>query len=208
MYQKNKNNLKIKKLINGNSNRISNLGILKNVIFDISGNNNSISIGKNSSINNTLFYIRGDNHLIDIGENCYYGQGELWIEDNDCSLIIHSQTTVERAHLAVTESFSRLEIHKDCMISNFVEIRTGDSHSIIDLNTNKRINKAENVTIEEHVWIGAHAKILKGVTIKKNSIIGIASIVTNNIPENSIASGVPARVIRTDVTWDRSRLCN
>ena len=206
MFRKNKNNVKAKKLVKGINNTISNLGIFENVVIDISGNNNSIIIGRNTRICNTLFFIRGDNHLINIGENCYYGKGELWIEDNNCSLIIHDQTTVERAHLAVTEPFSKLEIHKDCMVSNFVEIRTGDSHSIIDTNTGKRINKAENVTIEEHVWIGAHAKILKGVTIKRNSIIGCASVVTNNIPENSIASGVPARVIRNGITWDRNRL--
>ena len=187
-------------------NQILNSGVIKNVKFDIEGNNNSIVIGKNTRITNALFFIRGNNHLVHIGEECFYGGGEIWIEDNNCSLIIHDCTTVERAHLAVTEPFSKIEIHKDCMLSNFVEIRTGDSHSILDIATGKRINKAKDVIIEEHVWIGAHAKILKGVTIKKNSVVGTASVVTGDIPENSIASGIPARVIRDGINWDRTRL--
>jgi acetyltransferase-like isoleucine patch superfamily enzyme len=99
-----------------------------------------------------------------------------------------------------------MEIHKDCMLAKYVEIRTGDSHSIVDKETGKRINKAANVCIEEHVWIGAHAKILKGVTIGNNSVIGTASVVTKDVPEGSIASGVPARVIRTGISWDRKRI--
>ena len=206
IYSRKKSNLYLKKRIIGTENRVTNLGYSKNVTIDISGNNNSIIIGKNSRICNTLFFIRGDNHLVKIGENCYYGKGQIWLEDNNCSLFIHDNTTVERAHLAVTEPYSKIEILKDCMLSDFVEIRTGDSHSIIDNITGKRINNAKSVLIEEHVWIGAHAKILKGVTVKKNSVIGTSSVVTSDIPENTIASGIPARVIRTGISWDRKRL--
>ena len=193
-------------LIHGTNNKIDNLGSFKNVTLDIDGNNNRIQIGKNTQICNALIYIRGDHHLIQFGDNCTFGKGELWIEDHHCSLIIHNNTTVERAHLAVTEPYSKMEIHEDCMLAKFVEIRTGDSHTILDVSTGRRINKAENVTIEEHVWIGTHAKILKGETIKQNSIIGTGSVVTSDIPANSIATGVPAKVVRNGINWDRTRL--
>ena len=89
---------KSKKII-GFNNLIINKGFLNNSKFDIDGNNNKIIINKSSSVNNVFFYIRGDNHLIDIREKCYIGGGELWIEDNNCSIIIHSNTTIENAHL-------------------------------------------------------------------------------------------------------------
>jgi len=192
--------------IRGDRNTIKNDGFLDHVVFDIIGNDNYIEIGKNCQIRNTLLYIRGNNHRLIINENCYFGGGELWIEDDNCQLIIHESTTVEEAHIAVTEPFSKIEIHKDCMLARYVEIRTGDSHSIVDRETGKRINNAANVCIGEHVWIGAHAKILKGVTIGNDSIIGTASVVTKNVPEYSIATGVPARVIRTGISWDRKRI--
>jgi len=192
--------------IQGLNNKIVNLGALNKVVFDIIGNDNNIEIGNNTIIKSTLIYIRGNHHKLIIEGECYMGGGELWIEDSNCSLIIHEHTTIERAHLAVTEPFSVLEIHKDCMLARYVEIRTGDSHSIIELETGKRINKAASVYLGEHVWIGAHSKILKGVSISNNSVIGTASVVTTDIPAYSVAAGIPAKVIRSGIDWNRDRL--
>lgn len=51
------------------------------------------------------------------------------------------------------------------------------------------------VKIGNNVWLGENVSILKGVTIGNNVIIGLGSIVTKSIPNNSIAVGCPARVI-------------
>ena len=51
------------------------------------------------------------------------------------------------------------------------------------------------VIIEDNVWIGCRSIILKGVKIGRRSVIAAGSIVTKDIPPNSIAAGVPARVI-------------
>ena len=51
------------------------------------------------------------------------------------------------------------------------------------------------VKIGDNVWLGRNVTICKGVTIGNNCIIGIGSVVTNNIPANSIAVGVPAKVV-------------
>lgn len=50
--------------------------------------------------------------------------------------------------------------------------------------------------IEDRVWLGANVKVLKGVSIGKDAVIGAGSVVTKDIPEGAIAVGVPARVIR------------
>lgn len=55
------------------------------------------------------------------------------------------------------------------------------------------------VIIEDNVWIGEHARICKGVTIGKNSIIGANSVVTKDVPRNCIAAGNPAKIVRTDI---------
>lgn len=55
---------------------------------------------------------------------------------------------------------------------------------------------AAPIIIEDGVWIGGHAVIGAGVTVGKNSIIGAGSVVTGDIPANSVAVGNPARVIR------------
>ncbi|GKU23686.1 maltose acetyltransferase domain-containing protein [Clostridium folliculivorans] len=52
------------------------------------------------------------------------------------------------------------------------------------------------ITIEDFVWIGSGAIICPGVTIGKNSVIGAGSVVTKDIPANSIAAGNPCKVLR------------
>lgn len=54
----------------------------------------------------------------------------------------------------------------------------------------------EPVLIEEHVFIGAHSTILKGVKIGAKSVIGAGSVVTKNVPSGEIWAGNPARFIK------------
>ena len=53
-----------------------------------------------------------------------------------------------------------------------------------------------DVTIGENTWLGAGVIVVPGVTIGKNTVIGAGSVVTKDIPDNVLAVGVPARVIR------------
>jgi acetyltransferase-like isoleucine patch superfamily enzyme len=69
------------------------------------------------------------------------------------------------------------------------------------LNPQARMNtpqkaKTSPIIIEDNVFIGMNCLILKGVTIGKGSIIGAGSVVTKNIPENTISAGNPAKPIR------------
>lgn len=56
---------------------------------------------------------------------------------------------------------------------------------------------ALDTTISEGAWIGANSILLPGVTIGKNSIVGAGSIVTKDVPENTIVAGNPARILKT-----------
>lgn len=53
------------------------------------------------------------------------------------------------------------------------------------------------ITIGNNVWFGYNCTVLKGITIGDNCIIGIGSVVTKDIPSNSVAVGVPAKVVCT-----------
>jgi acetyltransferase-like isoleucine patch superfamily enzyme len=53
------------------------------------------------------------------------------------------------------------------------------------------------VIIEDNVWIGENVVVMPGITIGKNSIIGANAVVTKSVPENSVAVGVPATILRT-----------
>lgn len=198
--------IKFKKPILGKNNTVVNNGVLLNVKYDIVGNNNLVEIMDGTVLSDLKIYIRGDNHKLIIKKNCYIKGGSFWFEDNFCLIEIGQNTTIVSAHLAVTEPNKSILIGEDCMFSGEIEFRTGDSHSIIDLATNKRINYAQNIKVGDHVWIGAHSIILKGVSIGNNSIIGTNSIVTKSIPSHTIAVGIPAKVIKNNVNWTRERI--
>ncbi|TWR25206.1 acyltransferase [Mucilaginibacter pallidiroseus] len=59
------------------------------------------------------------------------------------------------------------------------------------------------VTIQSNCWIGANTAILAGVNIGEGCVIAAGSIVTKSVPANSVAAGVPARVIKSRTDFDR-----
>ena len=59
------------------------------------------------------------------------------------------------------------------------------------------VDKFARIHIGDNVHIGMNAVIMPGVTIGNNVIIGVGAIVTKDIPDNSVAVGIPARVIET-----------
>jgi acyl-[acyl carrier protein]--UDP-N-acetylglucosamine O-acyltransferase len=73
-----------------------------------------------------------------------------------------------------------------------------DFHSVaIDRATNQNSPVVSKpIVINENVWIAGRSAVLRGVTIGKNSVIGYGSIVREDIPENVVALGNPARVVR------------
>lgn len=179
---------------------------LKNVKFNIEGNNIRITIGDYTRLEKCQFIIKGNNHNLTIGNNCMLLNSNFWFEDDTCEININDKVTCTGALFALVEPNSKIDIGQDCMFSHDIELRTSDSHSIIDINTNNRINPAKNIKIGNHVWVGAHSRILKGVTIEENSIIGLGSIVTKNIKKNTINVGIPAKTVKENITWDREKI--
>ncbi len=53
------------------------------------------------------------------------------------------------------------------------------------------------VHLKRNCWVGAGSTILPGVTVGENAIVGAASVVTHDVPDNAVAVGNPARVIKT-----------
>lgn len=89
---------------------------------------------------------------------------------------------------------NEISIADSCMLASHVYITDSDWHGIYDRSLPP--TETSRVVLEENVWIGDSAIVCKGVTIGKNSIVGAGSVVTSDIPQNVMAAGNPARVIR------------
>ena len=89
-------------------------------------------------------------------------------------------------------------------ITNGVRFNTHDGSVWIFREKNPSIEIFEPINIGSNVFIGINAIIMPGVSIGDNCIIGSGAIVTKNIPPNSLAVGVPAKVIKTSDEYFKS----
>ena len=86
-----------------------------------------------------------------------------------------------------------LSIKKNSRLSAYVKIFT----TALDTNSISRQHISKKTTIEENVWLASNSLISYGVTVGKNSIIAASSVVTNDVDENSLYAGMPAKKIKT-----------
>lgn len=91
----------------------------------------------------------------------------------------------------------KIEIGENVAISHDVTIMDSDAHEGLW----EGYEKTKPIKIGNHVWIGTRVTILKGVTIGDNAIIAAGSVVTKDVPNNTIVAGVPAKVIKTNINW-------
>lgn len=170
--------------------------------FLLIGDGNKIDISSSCIIEHTNIQIFGNNNVLCIEEGFCIRKGQIQIVGNGCTIVIKKKTTIKEADIFVAENQMKIVIGEDCMFSTAIHIRTSDGHPIYGIN-GERLNHAKNIVIGNHVWIARNVSILKGANIGNNAIIGLGSVVTHHIPANTIAVGVPAKVIRENVRWER-----
>ncbi len=199
-----------KKQIKGKNNllQFSSSSLFINCTIFIKGNDNEIVIKDSTFFKNVVFHIEGNHNRIVIEKGVHFNNaGSMWMEDDHCEISIGEDTLIEDASLAVTEPHSKVIIGNDCLFAYDIDIRTGDSHSVIDTNTNKRVNYAKNISIGNHVWIASHVSILKGGNIPSNSIVATRALVTKPFSqENVLIGGSPASVLKQNVNWKHERI--
>lgn len=88
-----------------------------------------------------------------------------------------------------------ITIEDDVLIGPKVNLIT-ENHSLDPKNRKSLFCKP--IVIKKNAWIGASATILPGVTIGENAIVGAGSVVTKNVPKNTIFAGIPAKHIKNN----------
>ncbi len=125
----------------------------------------------------------GENVLIERFFNCDNGKN-IFVGNN---FFANYNLTI----LDVTE----VHMGNDVLIGPNTLITTV-GHPISPKDRRKHLEKASSIVIGDDVWIGGNVTILPGVSIGSNVVIGAGAVVNKDIPDNSLAVGVPARVIK------------
>jgi len=171
----------------------------RGIKIKIKGDDNRIKIGKGTGLKNVFFNIKTSGVNLSIGDHCNFVRTYVSME---ADVSIGGSTTISGIVIMAQEG-ARITIGQDCTFSTEVEIRSGDGHGIYQLEGEGRINEAKEVVIGDHCWIGKRAVILKGSKIGNGSVVGFSSVLTSEIPENSVAAGIPAKTIRQGIAWTR-----
>ncbi len=153
-------------------------------IRNILGQSSAIDIGEHSIVSGELLVFRHGGH-IKIGAWCYVGEGSrIWsaksIQCGDRVLISHNVNIFD----SLTHPINKDERHRQ-----FREIVATGHPDNIDLGERP-------VVIEDDVWIGAGAFVMRGVRIGQGAVIAAGAVVTRDVPGYTIVGGNPATVIR------------
>lgn len=172
------------------------------VIFK--GSNNKLVIENDVELENVQIHFLSDDGYCYIGEKSKY-KGSIFIGIG-CKVIIGSSIWVTNNCNITTAEYTEVNIGNDCMFAPSVKIWTSDVHPIYDVRSGKRINDSQSISIGNHVWLAQEVTILSGSIIGEGSVIGYGSVVKSSIPNNCIAVGVPARIKKRDIAWDKRYL--
>lgn len=121
----------------------------------------------------TYIEARAENASVRVGDGTFINNSAVIIADKS-EILIGNNVLIGHNFFACDSDFHGLEV-QDRLNGNYI---------------------TASVTIADNVFIGQGVSVLKGVCIGRNSVIAAGSTVTSDIPENVIAGGIPAKVIK------------
>ncbi|MBB6671467.1 acyltransferase [Cohnella nanjingensis] len=117
----------------------------------------------------------------------------FYLDSEEAVVEIGDHTFLNRRSEVMCKRHVKIGSH--CAISWDVTITDTDYHAL------EGSEKTRPVTIGDHVWIGSRATILKGVTIGAGAVVAAGAVVSKDVPPRALVAGVPARIVRENVSW-------
>ena len=179
----------------------------RNVRVNVFGSNNEVLIEEGCVLQNLNISINGNGNVLCLNKNVeFIGGGEISLSNNNTKISINENSKFFWGghKLETAEDSSEIIIGKDCLISNDVSMKTSDYHGIFDASTGERLNKARSIYIGDKVWLAPFVTVLKGTTIKNDSVVGTHSVVAKAFDEpNVVIAGNPARIVKHNIFWKK-----
>jgi len=145
----------------------------------------------------------GSQAVVELGRWCWIGHGTK-IRAHEGVVRIGAKSVLGQE--CTISSFQHVEVGRECVIADRVMMIDFD-HGVVEVERPIRLQGIykRDVKVGHNCWIGYGACILRGVTVGDNSVIGTSSVVTKDLPANSVSAGIPARVLRMREEPERLR---
>jgi maltose O-acetyltransferase len=167
-----------------NSEVVAELQTTREVLYEFNSLHPSETLRMKEILKDLFGKVGDDNFLINQPFRCDYGKQ---ISIGKRFFANFNFTVLDEAPVSIGD---------DCFIGPNVSIYTA-CHSTDPVERNTRQEWAKPVTIGNNVWIGGSVTILPGVSIGDNVTIGAGSVVTRDIPSNTVAVGNPCKVVKS-----------
>lgn len=146
---------------------------------------------------------------VHFGSECKIAPATVFIGDKDAPVLVGNHVNIRRGAEIIgdVKIGDRTSINRDVYIRTNTNIGTRvnigafvrlitDSHAV-----RNKIRRAGDfytnpITIEDGAWIGASTTVLGGVRIGRGALVAAGSVVTEDVPPNTLVGGVPAKIIR------------
>lgn len=196
---------------------------LPNLKIEIVGYGSRVYIGKNVVVSGTVKIKLGSNSFIQINDGARIsGETHLTVENNS-NVIIGKKCIISNGGLLAYKSIiigdrvnlgdrtsiisnieAPIKIGDDCLFSHDIQVRSGDGHTIFDLEKHMSLleEKQRFVNIGNHVWCGSSVTIIHNADIGSGCVIGTGSLVNKKFNCNELIAGRPAKVIRKKIVWE------
>ena len=193
--------------INGSDNSLnisSNSFNLSKSKFVINGAHNKIIISPTAKIRGSIScIIKGSNNEVFIDENVQVVDKlniQILKNCSNAKIYIGKNTSFWNTKIQLYDNNSSIHIGSDCMFSYNVTICNTDEHSIVQ--DGNLINKANDLFIGNHCWLGYDSCVMKNSYIANDTIVARAALVSGKHEQkNIILGGIPAKTIKENVNW-------
>ena len=140
--------------------------------------------------------ILGSNVKVGFREAALFGDGMVRLQARSADALITVGPGTSFSNNVQVIAQKCVTIGANCLIGDAALIVDSDFHNLNAEGRHRDSGLAADVVLEDNIFVGSRAIIMKGVTIGKDSVIGAGSVVVSSIPSGVIAGGNPAKVLR------------
>jgi acetyltransferase-like isoleucine patch superfamily enzyme len=130
-----------------------------------------------------------------IGDNVFIGRNTILLCTNGD---IHIDNNVSIGFNSEVMSANYIKLGKNVLISSYCYLNAA-THDFgrVDVPVSEQESTGGAIILGDNVWLAANVKVLDGVTIGRDAVVGAGAVVNRDVPPFAIVGGVPAKVIRS-----------